>query len=531
MNRTEFLRILGRQKLVVLFTAAVVLAGGILFLAVQPRVYEATASVAVLPGDRLDQSLGAYDVVVAKLLPQYASIVRSQTFLDQVGQAVPGAGDARQLRSKIFARPDTTAAVLKLVAHDESPQRATSLARATLQQFLSQTQGTRIVNLQVIDQPRTPSSPVLPRRALVLGALPLVAVFLASMAAIAWNRLFGRIRDLDDLRAASGRRVVGALPYVRSRRRALFVGDPDVSVLDRSLRGIRTGLLLLRPSRPAPVVITVTSLQPGDGKSTLSANLAVAAAEVGLRVLILDIDTRRARQREIFQLADDRLPPVVQSGEDISGAVQATAIPGVSVLTLGWPWRGPTGIVRLYLHAVSRLRESADLVIVDGPSLSSDADLGLLAAVTDGVVLLVRAGTVPAQLRRALEGLDAVGVPVLGLVLSMSSLHAAARAAPYGAGPGPDVEPQPTDDAWRGRIQLPPVGDAGATPGEHPAGARHGATATTGDAGPAEASAEREPDETAADRPLEPTAKAKGTPGPPGNRSEGPAAPGRPEPP
>jgi Mrp family chromosome partitioning ATPase/capsular polysaccharide biosynthesis protein len=495
MNRAEFLRVLARQKLVALIVAAAVLIGGLLFLRLQPPIYESSASVAVLPGTRLNDTLGAYDAVVSRLLPQYASIVRSQTFLERVGEAVPGAGDSRQLRSKVFARPDAASAVLELVAHDESPQRAARLAQTTLRQFLSEAQGTDIVNLQVIDQPRVPTSPVFPRRALVLGSLPLVAIFLACMVAIGWSRLFGRIRDLDELKAASGRRVLGALPYVRRLRRPLFVGDPGMAVLDKSLRGIRTILLLLRPSRSGPTVITVTSLQSREGKSTLSANLAVAAAEVGLRVLILDIEAGEPTQREIFELSThDRLEPIVDSREDISTAVQPTGFPGVSVLTLGWPWLGRSGILKLYLHAVSRLRDSADLLIVDGPALSSDADLGLLASVTDGVVLLVAAGTTSAaRLRRALEGLDTVGVPVLGLVLTMSSKHGPTLSAPYGYGGEPHVERQRADPAWWSRGHLPSAGDGSITPMEQQAAQ---ASEAAGDS--EEVS---EPDETAPARP------------------------------
>jgi polysaccharide biosynthesis transport protein len=528
MNRAEFLRVLARQKLVAVVTAAVVLAGGILFLRLQPPVYESTASVAVLPGSRLSDALGAYDAVVSKLLPQYASIVRSQTFLDRVGEAVPGAGNSRQLRSKVFARPDATSAVLELVAHDQNPERAARLARATLQQFLSQTQATSIVDLQVIDQPRVARSPVFPRRALVLASLPLVALFLACMAAIAWNRLFGRIRDLDDLRTASSRRVLGALPYLRSLRRSgsqLFFGNPNMALLDRSLRGIRTTLLLLRPSRPAPTVITVTSLQPGDGKSTLSANLAVAAAEVGLRVLIMDVDDREPTQREIFELPNhDRLTSVMESdsGEDIGAALQPTAFPRVNVLTVGWPWLGRSGTVKLYLHAVSHLGKLADLVIVDSPPLSSDADVGLLAAVTDGIVLLVRAGTTAPELRHALQGLDAVGVPVLGLVLTMSSGRVGDTSLLYGYGEGPDVGPQPADHAWWSRRQPAADGDD-AAPSEQRAGARQDPPAS-------EDAPEDAPrlDETApAERSQPSAAERKGTPGRPAKPPESQAAQAR----
>jgi capsular exopolysaccharide synthesis family protein len=427
--------VLVRHKAVAIAVAALVLIGSSLFAAVQRPVYQATASVALLPGSALNDTLGAYDVLITRLLPLYATKVRSNSFLDRVAKRDPSALLGGRLASEVIAEPDPAAAVLRLVVRDQDPRRAAALARAALDQFLSETEDTEMVNLEVLELPTVPRSPVFPRRELILGASLLLALFLAVGAAVVWDRLFRRIHELRELRLPGGPRVLGALPAVRRLRRSpssLFVGDPRVAAAERSLRGIRT--ILTRPGRPIPTMMAVTGLRPGDGSSTMAANLAVVIAELGLRVLIVDADTTRPRQHEIFALPNDRgLSSVVEGADDVAEALQPTAFPRVSVLTAGPPLRRRNETVEMYLHGIPRLRKHADLVVVDAPALSVDPDVGLLAALTDGVVLLVRAGSATTrQLQLALDGLEAVEVPVLGLVLTMSARRAASYEA-YGS--------------------------------------------------------------------------------------------------
>jgi succinoglycan biosynthesis transport protein ExoP len=364
---------------------------------------------------------------VTRLLPLYASRVRSRSFLDQVANRLPDHPTSHQLQSRVFAKPDAAAAVLKLVARADDPRRAAQLAQATTQQLLLELRGTRVVDLEVIDEPRVPDAPVSPRPRLVLPSTLLLAVFLAVAVAFAWDRLFGRIRDLEELRLASGERVLGAVPYEPLLQRSsssLVVGDPTMAAVEESLRGIRA--VLVGPGRATPTfkMITVTSLDAGDGKSTLAANLAVVIAEVGLHVLVVDADYHRPRQHEIFDLPNER---GLSTAVDIRTAVQSSQVPKVSVLTAGPRPQRRSEVVEQYVHVVPKLGELADFVIVDSAPLAGDADVGLLAALTDGVVVLVRAGSASAeQLRRALEGLNTVGVPVFGLILTMSSKRVAA---------------------------------------------------------------------------------------------------------
>jgi capsular exopolysaccharide synthesis family protein len=426
MNATELFRTVLRRKLVASVTLLTVVAAGLLFLVGQPRVYESTASVALLPSEQ-EGALGAYDAVVDRLLPLYASQVRSQTFLDRVAGRLPDRLTGSQLLGQVFAKPNPGAAVLQIVARAGNPHLATRIAQAVTAELLSTLRNTKVVTFDVIDSPRVPDQPVTPGPRLVLAASLLLGLFLALAAAAAWERLFGRIRDLNELRAAAaGRRILGVLPYQRQLQRSpasLFVGDATMVETEENLRAIRTVLVGPGWSRPALSKVAVTSLNPGDGKSTFVANLAVVVAEVGVNVLVVDAHVRHPSQHDIFALPNDvGLSSAVRFDEDVTATAQPSRFPKVSVITAGPPLDRRNEIVNLYVNAIPKLEGMADLVVIDSASMSSDADVGLLTAMTDGVVLLVRSGaTSREELRHALEELEAVGVQVLGLVLTMGS--------------------------------------------------------------------------------------------------------------
>jgi Mrp family chromosome partitioning ATPase len=153
----------------------------------------------------------------------------------------------------------------------------------------------------------------------------------------------------------------------------------------------------------------------------LTANLAVVMAEVGPRVLVVDADVRRPRQHRLFELPNDRgVSSLVLGDGDAASATQPTRFPKVSVLTSGPQLHKRSDMAELYVQVIPKLGELDDFVLIDSPALSGDADVGLLAAMTDGVILLVRSGSTSTErLRTALEQLEATAVPVFGLILTM----------------------------------------------------------------------------------------------------------------
>jgi Mrp family chromosome partitioning ATPase len=189
--------------------------------------------------------------------------------------------------------------------------------------------------------------------------------------------------------------------------------------------------------------IVVTSAAPGEGKTVTAANLSVAFAHDGFRVLLIDCDVRRPRLHSLFRmprspgLMELLTPPESgqngqsltfdpESGRTISGlpineVVRATNIRGLSLLTCGsLPTNASNLLSGLRMRALLKeLAKSFDLIILDTPPVLATADAGILSGLADGVLLVVRAGRTDRNAaQRAHQQLSQVGAHIVGAVLN-----------------------------------------------------------------------------------------------------------------
>jgi capsular exopolysaccharide synthesis family protein len=228
--------------------------------------------------------------------------------------------------------------------------------------------------------------------------------------------------------AAASSTSLRSSPTVRSSRLTFPSGDTvrstSLFVFTEALARLATNIALLAPEH-RPRVLMVTSSLPGDGKTTIAANLALALARAGHRVLLLDADLRGGRIAQLvaaqqrFGLAEllggravaEQI--VEQIGTWSSGSlhvIASGALDGVPAELLG-----STHTHRLLEWA----RSAYDIVVVDTPPVISVADATVLAPQVDGVVLVVRAGsTARAALVFTVEQLRIVRAPMLGSVLN-----------------------------------------------------------------------------------------------------------------
>ena len=174
--------------------------------------------------------------------------------------------------------------------------------------------------------------------------------------------------------------------------------------------------------------IAVTSVSKGDGKSTSAANLAIVAAQAGRRVCLVDADLRRPTLHEVFGLANiEGLASALADGKPLHTVAKASSIANLSVVVAG---RGAEETFRdlmtsQRLDKVTEPTEVFDLVIFDTPPVISVSDTLSVAAVCDGMILVVQAGTVPfSVLRRAVEQIGQVKGRVLGVLLNRVHLRA-----------------------------------------------------------------------------------------------------------
>jgi non-specific protein-tyrosine kinase len=167
--------------------------------------------------------------------------------------------------------------------------------------------------------------------------------------------------------------------------------------------------------------IGVTSAAAGEGKSTTVANLAVALAEGGRRVIVVDADLRRPGLHTLFGLERQDGLASMLLGEQSHLPLQDTAAPGVRLLASGPTPPNPIEVLvsRRLDHILALARAQADFVLIDTAPAGALADTAALAPRLDGMLLVVSAGRTKRDLaRRAREQLERVHATILGVVLT-----------------------------------------------------------------------------------------------------------------
>lgn len=275
---------------------------------------------------------------------------------------------------------------------------------------------------------------------------PKVPIYLLGGAAVGFLLLSGlavlmdladrSYRNPSEISADLNVNVLGHIPVmdISKVKKSIEGVDPSVCSIHHSkgrvseaYRTIRTGLYFSSRGK-ALKVIQVTSPVPGDGKSTLSANLAVTMAQSGRRVLLVDADLRRPRIGKIFGLDTTIGVAAVVSGKaEIDDAIQAGPVPNLSILPGGKRPTNPAEILssERFRNMIEMLREKYDVIVIDTPPLLAVSDPGAVAGIVDGVVLTMRLRrNVKPLAARAKSILEAVGANLLGVVINGVSSEA-----------------------------------------------------------------------------------------------------------
>jgi protein-tyrosine kinase len=207
--------------------------------------------------------------------------------------------------------------------------------------------------------------------------------------------------------------TLGAFPHPEE-------ATPATLAAPESLAAEQFRLLLARVDRAASArplrTLAVTSCARGEGRSTTSLNLAYAAARDGREVVLVECDLRRPKLAALLDLAPrPGLAEVVEGKAELAQAI--TRVNGLSVICAGEARDAASVLRSPRLGAtLDALRASFPLVVFDAPPALAFADASRLAAATDGVLLVVRAGATPREVVRM--AVDSLSEKVVGIVLN-----------------------------------------------------------------------------------------------------------------
>jgi succinoglycan biosynthesis transport protein ExoP len=276
------------------------------------------------------------------------------------------------------------------------------------------------MTVAVIEPARAAGGPAKPKKMMTLAACIMAGSVLGIGAAMLREWQDARLRTPEEIRAVLGTQVIAMIPRINPQfspvTRGQLVRLDARSPAAEGYRSVRT--LLQLGSASAARTILIASPTSGDGKSTTASNLAIAMAQSGERVLLLDCDLRQPVQHLIFEVDSDAgISSVLADEATLRDAISATAVPGLFILPAGPVPQNPSELLtgKRFATLMQSLGKSFDRIVIDSPPLMNVTDARILAASADATILVLRMNR---SMRRlgvlALDGLERVGANVLG---------------------------------------------------------------------------------------------------------------------
>jgi non-specific protein-tyrosine kinase len=348
-------------------------------------------------------------------------IKATQTQIDQLSSA---------------STPPTTAAVATLTALQD---RMASL-EGTYATLLAASASNASNAISVIEPAIAPGSPVSPRPVVNLLGGALLGFLIGLGIVLVLMRLTDSVDDPDQIRELTGLSTLGMVGRMRggSDRSEIYrlatVLYPRSSAAE-AYRSLRTNLDFASVDQPLQSLL-ITSSVPGEGKTVTAANLAVACAQAGRRVVLVDADLRKPGAHALFDLPNEQGLTTLLRDQSIEAVMvaQNTEVGGLHVITSGPTPPNPSELLgsQRMRHTLERLVRRWDLVILDSPPINAVTDPAILSSITDGTLLVVDAQKAhPKGLRQAYESLGRASSRVLGAMLNRVSTSLRGEYAGY----------------------------------------------------------------------------------------------------
>ncbi len=398
------------------------------------RQYSSSVTLFVSAQAKTTDPVSAYEgaLLSQQEVQSYADILNGPLLAKAVVTDLGLHMSPAHLSAEIATRPIPQTVLLTATVTDTSARRAERIANAVGTNFVKLVQvlerppggGKPTVRVTVVAPAALSPAPVSPKPVRNVGIALGLGLLLGIGCAAARRSLDTSIKSIDHLATATGKPVVGAIPFdSAARRRPLIADDKPFSRRIEAFRKLRTNLEFIDIDTPHKVLL-FTSALPEEGKSSTVCNLAITLAQFGKKVVVVEADLRRPRATNYLGLPGGvGVTDILRGAADCGEAIQTWGDDLFAALTSGSIPPNPSDLLGSWRMSqlIEQLRAQYEVVLVDAPPVLPFADTIATAPACDGAILVVRYGkTRIDHVRRAADALHAVNVPLLGSVLSMT---------------------------------------------------------------------------------------------------------------
>lgn len=447
MELSDYIRILRKSWLVILATTLIGLAAAAGYSLTRTPMYESQAVVFVQSqagGTASELQQGSS--FAESRITTYVSLVREPVVMNPVITELGLNTSAGELAEKVESSSPLNSTLIEITVQDPDPVQAADIANALGESLAAAVeridtpagQDSSPIKLTRVRDALASFSPVSPNVPLNLALGVIVGLALGLGIAVLRAVLDNRVRTPRDVEALTDRPLIGAIPYdPKTKERPLILHADPHNPRSEAFRSLRTNLQFLEMDGGHTFVIT--SSIPTEGKSTTTLNLAIALADSGKRVALIDTDLRKPKVAEYLGIEGGTgLTDVLIGRARVADVLLPWGNRSLYVLPAGKIPPNPSellGSERMH-KLLEALGQEFDVVLCDAPPLLPVTDAAVLSRSTSGAIMVVAVGrTTTNQLDGALEALETVGSKVAGVVLTMVPTKGA-DAYSYGYGYG-----------------------------------------------------------------------------------------------
>lgn len=363
----------------------------------------------------------------------YVETARTPAVLQPAIDALGLSISSEEFARKVEASVEGSTVLINITVNDPSPVQAAAMAQAVGNSLIRvvdslespSKDGASPVKLSVVTPAIAPSQPVSPNTRLYLAGGALIGLAMGIGGAILRTALDTKIRGELDVRRITDASMLGGVAYDSDAvKKPLLTQVPSQSPRAESFRQIRTNLQFAHVGHTSKTVLVTSSL-PGEGKSTTAINMAIALAQSGSSVALVDADLRRPMVGEYLGLERNAgLTTALLGLAPIENLMQSWGQDALDVLTSGRIPPNPSELLGSDSMSllIETLESRYDAVIVDAPPLLPVTDAAVLAQRVGGVVVVVGSGQVRTKdLEKSISSLQMVKADILGIVLNKLS--------------------------------------------------------------------------------------------------------------
>lgn len=372
------------------------------------------------------------------LVNTYSVLLKDDTFMESVSQALDGRATAQQIQSCVTMSAVNETEVMKISATTTDPNLSADICNtiaALAPDLLKRV--TRSGAVEVVG-PATPaaqpSSPNLVKN-LIIGAL--IGVVLPGAVIVLRALLDTTVSSEEEVKQLYSLTSFGAVPSFHingaSTKRgnkskghssaetynAVRLSDKTPFQIREAYKTIRTNLIFALGTRDKKI-IEISSSSPEEYKSTTSANLAIAMAQTGARVLLIDADMRKPVQHKIFHLDNSRgLSKVLAGLEELNHSIRQNVMTNLDVFPAGPTPPNPSELLGSKNMEVllDALKNYYDIIFIDTPPVNIVTDAVSMSKYTSGILLLVRQGkTQYRDIQSSVEAIHTANANLFGTI-------------------------------------------------------------------------------------------------------------------